>query len=221
MQTQLRPFTFAGHTLFRVDFDPATLHPADLFWLAHHAQITRFAPRRQAEHLAGRIAAAAALRHAGSDSPAPGIGAHREPLWPQGFCGSITHTAGVAIAVAVKRDSATQGIGIDRETLLDERSAPDIAEGALQAGERLRLHQTSLPYPVAVTLAFSAKESLFKALFPQVKTRFGFECAELLSVTEGRLELRLTQPLGPFGVNERFIVHWLQNQSTLMTLAHY
>lgn len=219
MQTRIRPFTFAGHTLFRVDFDPATLHPADLFWLAHHAQITRFASRRQAEHLAGRIAAAAALRHAGSDSPAPGIGAHREPLWPQGFYGSITHTAGVAIAVAVKRDNATQGIGIDRETLLDERSAPDIAEGALHAGERERLRQSSLPYPVAVTLAFSAKESLFKALFPQVKTRFGFECAQIVALAGHQLQLCLTQPLGPFPGGAVFTAHWQPEQNALITLV--
>lgn len=219
MQTQLRPFTFAGHTLFRVDFDPATLQPADLFWLAHHAQITRFAPRRQAEHLAGRIAAAAALRHAGSDSLAPGIGAHREPLWPQGFCGSITHTAGVAIAAVIPGDTPSQGIGIDRETLLDARSAPDIAEGALDAGERERLRQTPLPYPVAVTLAFSAKESLFKALFPQVKTRFGFECAQIIALAAHQLQLRLTQPLASFPGGAVFTAHWQAERNALITLV--
>lgn len=219
MQTHIRSFTFAGHTLFRVGFDPATLHPADLLWLAHHEQVSRFAPRRQAEHLAGRIAAVAALRHAGSDSPAPGIGLNREPLWPAGFCGSITHISGVAMAVAIKSASPRPGIGIDLETLLDENGAAQIAGGALNACERERLRQAALPFPLAVTLAFSAKESLFKALFPQVRTAFGFDCAEIVSLEQRTLTLRLTQALASYPTGAAFYVHWQRLENAVATLV--
>ncbi|EOV3151020.1 hypothetical protein ACOBY2_002032, partial [Cronobacter malonaticus] len=53
MQTTLTSFTFAGHTLWGVDFASDTFTPADLLWLPHHAMLANAVARRQAEHLAG------------------------------------------------------------------------------------------------------------------------------------------------------------------------
>lgn len=219
MQTQTSSFTFAGHTLFRIGFDATTLQPADLLWLPHHAQLARFAPRRQAEHLAGRMAAVMALRHAGCRAQAPAIGSHREPLWPEGFTGSITHIAGVALAVAIKRDLPSQGVGIDTENVLDEAGAAEIAAGAIDETERRLLGRSPLPFPLAVTLAFCAKESLFKALFPKVGEWFGFDCAAVSAVTEDSLQLRLTRPLGPYAADASFSACWRREQNALITLV--
>lgn len=41
-----------------------------------------------------------------------------------------------------------------------------------------------LPFALALTLAFSAKESLFKALFPKVKIYMGFEWARVTELSE-------------------------------------
>nr|WP_320204601.1 hypothetical protein [Cronobacter sakazakii] len=62
MQTTLTSLTFAGQLLWRVDFSPDTFTPADLLWLPHHAMLANAVAQRQAEHLAGRIAAVAALK---------------------------------------------------------------------------------------------------------------------------------------------------------------
>ena len=49
-----------------------------------------------------------------------------------------------------------------------------------------------------VTLTFSVKESLFKALFPLVQKRFYFEHAEVLSWSRaGSVQLRLLTDLSP------------------------
>ncbi|MDQ6190783.1 hypothetical protein M3O75_03855 [Klebsiella pneumoniae] len=61
----------AGYTIQQIDFDPATFQPEDLFWLPYHASLTGWGRKRQAEHLAGRIAAAYALREVGINSFPP------------------------------------------------------------------------------------------------------------------------------------------------------
>lgn len=61
----------AGYTLQQIDFDPATFQPEDLFWLPYHASLTGWGRKRQAEHLAGRIAAVYALREVGRNSLPP------------------------------------------------------------------------------------------------------------------------------------------------------
>lgn len=61
----------AGYTIQQIDFDPATFQPEDLFWLPYHASLTGWGRKRQAEHLAGRIAAAYALREVGRNGFPP------------------------------------------------------------------------------------------------------------------------------------------------------
>jgi len=95
-----------------------------------------------------------------------GRGAARLPLWPAGFCGSITHTDGFAAAVAGKpaRIGSVQ-IGIDAEpiTALDR----DTCEQVLKNCKRLQL--ACLPARergFLETCLFSTKEVIFKAQFP-------------------------------------------------------
>ncbi len=217
MQTTLTSFTFAGHTLWRVDFASDTFIPADLLWLPHHAMLANAVARRQAEHLASRIAAVAALRAAGAPFSPPGIGAHREPRWPAGFTGSITHTGHRAWAVAI---TTPGGIGIDVENLMDAQTARELAPGIIDNEERALLARTPLPFASALTLAFSAKESLFKALFPQVGDWFGFDCAKVVALNDQQLTLCLACPLGPFTQAQCFTLHWRQEAQQIFTLVN-
>ena len=72
-----------------------------------------------------------------------------------------------------------------------------------------------------VTLTFSAKESLFKALYPIVQKRFYFEHAEVLEWSEaGQVRLRLLTDLSPewrhgAELNGQFCV----NQGQLLSLV--
>ena len=81
MQTTHSTFLFAGHRLHQIDFDPATFAPHDILWLPHHQQLENCGRKRQMEHLAGRIAAACALKAVGVKG-VPGTGDQRQPLWP-------------------------------------------------------------------------------------------------------------------------------------------
>lgn len=157
------------------------------------ANIQRSVAKRQAEYLAGRICAREALLAAGSAAWVPGTDEERAPVWPAGFCGSITHGDGWAAAI-VARDSHWRGLGLDVENRLETTRAERLAAEILTPDELARLDPQQAA--LQVTLTFSLKESLFKALFPLVRKRFYFEHAELLSWSAGgHARLRLLTDL--------------------------
>jgi len=137
----------------------------------------RAAHTRQVGFSLGRIAAHRALEQIGSDGGPILRGAHREPLWPTGVVGSITHSAGLALAAAATSEQAG-GLGIDLE---QRRSIENLGRFVAFGPERDWLD--SLPSSqrddAALTL-FSAKESIYKAFFPRVGEYFGFEGAGVM-----------------------------------------
>jgi 4'-phosphopantetheinyl transferase EntD len=143
--------------------------------------IARSVKKRQAEFLFGRLAARQAMRAMGVPVVDVTIGIHREPVWPFGLIGSISHCDGLAAAVVLPRGSRC-GVGIDMEAVV-----ADTLHGTLRAtvldtaewGQLERLAADALPLNLLLTIAFSAKESLFKAAFGAVGRFFGFEAARL------------------------------------------
>ena len=192
------PQTLPGSVWLCTDFTPATLAVEDFArcGIDMPASIQRSVAKRQAEFLAGRICARAALLQLDGTLATPGIGEDRAPLWPAHISGSITHSNGRAAAlVALKRD--WRSVGMDLENLLSPERALRLAKEILTPDECLRM-SNGPEHDVAlwVTLTFSVKESLFKALFPLVQKRFYFEHAEVLSWThEGHVRLRLLTDL--------------------------
>lgn len=139
---------------------------------------------RQAEFLAGRFAAKNTLMRAGvrkENTPSIMIGKHRQPIWPQDFIGSITHNKFKAICVLGKKID-TKYIGIDIENILSDHDVSDISYQIHNNKELKILLTQGISSTVATSLLFSAKESIFKALYPSVGHYFGFECARLASV---------------------------------------
>ena len=128
------------------------------------------ASRRQ-EFALGRLCARQAMQKLGL-APLPILpGPNREPLWPPGISGSITHCDGYA-AAAVTRKTDICSIGIDAERIQDFGDAVlDIV--ALKA-EQAWIKQADRQAPWRVLL-FSAKESVFKAWFQVFRTGLGFE----------------------------------------------
>jgi enterobactin synthetase component D len=185
------PQALPGAILCSSRFDPQRLD-ADAF--ARHAidlppSIARAVAKRRAEFLAGRLCARAGIQCLGGHDEVPGLSEDRSPSWPAGLCGSITHGAGWAAAV-VAGNEAWRGLGLDVENLLETARAKRLLEEILTPGERQRLDPQRLA--LTVTLSFSLKESLFKALYPLVGTRFYFEHAELLDWDDqGHARLRL------------------------------
>ncbi|MFM2745226.1 enterobactin synthase [Klebsiella variicola] len=176
----------AGYTLQQIDFDPATFQPEDLFWLPYHASLSGWGRKRQAEHLAGRIAAVYALREVGEKQP-PAIGDHRQPLWPTPWFGSISHCGQRALAVIADRP-----VGVDIERRFTPQLAAELESSIISPAEKTALLRSGLPFPLALTLAFSAKESGFKAWSSLASGLPGFHSARIVALTTQQIHLRFT-----------------------------
>ena len=180
------------------DFTPAHLLADDFARSAIEmpASIQRSVAKRQAEFLAGRLCARAALLHLDGTCATPAIGEDRAPVWPAHIAGAITHSNGRAGAVVALK-SEWQGLGIDLENLLSDERARRLVKEILTPGEQRRMAEgCDEDVALVVTLTFSIKESLFKALFPLVGQRFYFEHAEVLSWSkDGHVRLRLLTDL--------------------------
>jgi enterobactin synthetase component D len=214
MQVNHSTFLLAGLTVHHVSFDPATFTDADLLWLPHHAELSHAGRKRKADHLAGRIAAAYAL----NERTIPGIGPSGEPLWPDGMSGSITHSGTQAMAVVIRERQAL--IGIDCEAILPENEAREIKDGIIDAQEEPVLSHSGYPFPLALTLVFSAKESLFKALFPRMQAYMGFDSARVTKLDDKTLTLALTRQLAGFNEGAAFTLHWqLQDEQAITLLS--
>lgn len=189
------PRAVPGAALVSCSFDPAQLaaHDFVLAGIEHTSSLQRSVAKRQAEYLAGRVCARAALQALDGREYIPGTGEDRAPIWPSDISGSITHSHGWAAAVVAPSHQCA-GIGLDQETLLSHERAQRLAAEILTADELHRMDPDLAA--LAVTLTFSLKESLFKALYPIVQQRFYFEHAEVLEwSTDGHARLRLLKDL--------------------------
>jgi enterobactin synthetase component D len=126
----------------------------------------------------------------------PAIGEDRAPVWPAHITGSITHSTGRAAAIVANK-AAWRGLGMDLENMLNRERAERLAGEILTPPEMQRMAAGPRDQlAMLVTLTFSVKESVFKALYPIVQKRFYFEHAELLEWTEaGHVRLRLLTDL--------------------------
>lgn len=138
--------------------------------------ILKAAPRRQATFAAGRKAAQDALRKAGHrGAPVPGIGDDGLPDWPRGWLGSISHSDDIAAAL-VAPDHEAQLLGLDVEQIMTAEIAAQIAPDILP---ELPLGQSGQPPEMEITRAFSAKEALYKALYPLTRQFRDFSAAKV------------------------------------------
>ena len=135
------------------------------------ASLTSSVDKRKTEYLAGRWCAREALRILGFEG-IPGMGADRAPVWPGGTVGSITHSKGTA-EVMVADARHWLAVGVDTEQWLTAERADRLCRELLTSEERDNLKGlTPIQRANRITLIFSAKECLFKALYPLTGKRF-------------------------------------------------
>ena len=212
MKTEHSPLSLDGHTLHQIEFDPATYTDADLLWLPHHAQLLPAGKKRKAEHLAGRLAALYALQQHGLRY-IPAIGDNRQPLWPNGWYGSISHSGTTALAVVSR-----EPVGVDLETVFSAEVCDEITDSIISPEEHALLKNSGLPFPLALTLAFSAKESVYKALSFASNDMPGFTAAHLVAINRQHITVQLTAAFAPALAGRICRVAWLQINNQLVTL---
>ena len=155
--------------------------------------------RRQVDFLAGRLCAQRALRTAGFEGDVEiATGEHGAPIWPADFLGSISHCDGLAIA-SIARARRIAALGIDVERQMSAEVASDIRRQLATDRELAMGRQGSMSPEAWLTVLFSGKESLYKALYPDVGRYFDFldATAVHLDASTGTFTLGLRVSLSP------------------------
>jgi enterobactin synthetase component D len=165
--------------------------------LALPDRLTTAAAKRRAEFLGGRLTARRALAALTGSPSTPAQDAEQLPDWPAGTVGSITHSRGLAAAVVANR-ATYRGIGLDAEVVMSGERARRLAGQILVASELAWLDRLPAEWQGEfLTLVFSLKESLFKALYPLVGQRFYFPHARLIewNAKAGAVSIELLKTL--------------------------
>lgn len=213
MQNHHSTLSLAGLTLHRIDFDPGSFSANDLLWLPHHQKLAHAVTKRQSEHLAGRLAAFYALQARGVNHIAD-IGPQRQPLWPTGWHGSISHSGRCALAVVARHP-----VGVDIENIIAAEVCEEIGPGIITPQEGKTLEACALSFPLALTLAFSAKESLYKALSRHVVALPDFHCARIIGCGHDTLTLQLSAAFAPTLAVRQYLLAWQRCGDSVITVA--
>ena len=180
------------------------------------AQLDRAVVKRRNEFLAGRLCAARALFELGCSQTHVPMGDNREPIWPEDIVGAISHSDGLACALATK-SSLYAGLGIDIETWIGNREAQRLIPQVASAKE-MDLIASHLGQRRAFTLIFSAKETIYKAVYPSAGRFIDFHEVRCHSLEGNSLSFNFTAPdLLPF--TERLSVRFEQTEQGIRTLC--
>lgn len=183
------------------------------------ALISRAVEKRRREFRTVRHCARLALGELGIPPVAVLPGERREPMWPPGIVGSMTHCTGYR-AAAVARDRDLLSLGIDAEPheplpdgvldaiALDEEK---IMLAALAAGRQAYSWDRVL---------FCAKETVYKAWFPLTHRWLGFKDAAIRIDPAERTfsaHLRVTGKTSSDGILTSFDGRWMIDNRLVLT----
>jgi 4'-phosphopantetheinyl transferase EntD len=138
--------------------------PMPLLSEAESRAIKLAATKRRIEFAAGRAAARECIANLGVPNAEIPVGIRGMPIWPPGIAGSISHSVGMAVAVA-GRTSDICGVGLDIES---SGSVHEDLWREILGPEELG-YVTSLPQDrrrLVATAFFSIKEAFYKCQFP-------------------------------------------------------
>ncbi|MCG7584764.1 4'-phosphopantetheinyl transferase [Photobacterium sp. OFAV2-7] len=207
---------------YQCRFDPTlfTAQSAQQLDVEFPESLHRAVTKRQAEFIAGRYLAKRCLAALGGRETQVGIGQHRAPLWPEGMTGSISHSNNHAVCIVQPLEIAEQGIGIDIEQRMSDSTANSVKSTIINDAEYNLIMNHYVSFAEGLTAVFSAKESLFKALYPQVKAYFDFLDAEVVAMGRENLTLVLRKRLtANLSAGSAFTVHLQQEEEMVQAFT--
>jgi 4'-phosphopantetheinyl transferase EntD len=204
------------------EMDPRLAAPGVGLFPEEAASVANAVLSRRQQFTAGRRLARAAWQRLGQGSVALLNDEQRVPVWPTGIVGTITHTERWC-AAAVARKSEITGLGADVEPA--KPLELNLWERICRPEERIFLE--ALPAELGGLLAkgiFSAKEAIYKALYPSVRVFLDFQGMHIaLAPTESaglwRWQATLQVAWGPLEQGRRFAPGKLQLDAQLISSA--
>ncbi|MFK8986093.1 4'-phosphopantetheinyl transferase family protein [Acinetobacter seifertii] len=190
--------------------------------LEHPLKIAQARVKRKNEYLCGRVLAQSVLNHHfGLDQPITSMHEHL-PIWPSHVLGSISHSQNKLI---VALSSNAVYLGIDIEHWVTSEFAQESAHLILTPSEfDLWKNKACECFDFAryVSLIFSVKESLYKAVYPTAKQYIDFLEASIVDINFENQTLTLTflpkiqqrsqlleQYQGGWAVEQDYIMTWV------------
>lgn len=170
--------------------------------------------KRQAEFVAGRKLAQQALKQIGQGYDRPIAIGTIESTMACGDHGLDRHCDGWAVCAVLKAEHLS--VGIDIEHRLAHQTASEV-QAMIGTAQEWTLLAQQFDLASAVTLLFSAKESLFKALFPQVQIYLDFSDAQLIGLDGNQLTLRLSIDRKPLIPDADYKVHFVWQESRVIS----
>ncbi len=151
----------------------------------------------------GRLAARQALAKINLDYSSFSLGRLEDGQadWPEGVCGSISHSSGTAVAVAAKK-ADYDAVGIDIQ--FSRETNPKLLDKVASLKEQQMVQDIKDPS----LLFFSCKESIYKCINSYIEKQPGFMDAGLTSIIEDadgtfRLEFSAPSPFTQIKVQAR------------------
>jgi enterobactin synthetase component D / holo-[acyl-carrier protein] synthase len=189
----------AGVSQFTCVSDDGVLTPMPWDELAVPYELRNAPPIRQRQFRAGRFCAAQALCALDPDRAVPPLARSSTgaPVWPAGITGSITHSRGFTSA-AVAHTVQFASIGIDTETIMSPAQARNVSLSVAWACEVAEARKAGCNHLEALTLVFSAKESIFKC-FSATAGFFDYRDVRIVEVdgNAGTFTARVMRTLSP------------------------
>ncbi len=188
----------------------------DRYWDELTAQertpLAKAAVKRRREFAAGRRAAKKCAQRLGTPIDRLLIGSQREPCWPSQITGAISHDASSALAWLAPSEHL-RGLGLDVE------KASRLKRGAwrlLFTQAELSLLEKSDDSELALIL-FSAKESVYKCLFPTVNRYVGYKEVSLEPTADNQLHCVTNEALAEESGVSDLLVWFLRGPKRLAT----
>lgn len=174
--------------------------------------LDQFSTIRLNQFLAGRYCALLACKKIDIELTSLPIGDDRLPCWPLGVCGSISHSKDYAIAVV---SNSHKSLGIDIERIIEVKRWQKLNEKIINNDEKILADANK----INPTIIFSAKESLYKLLYPMVKIFFGFHDASVLAIENETFTIELKSKKSELlSFNRKYKGHFWQYDGNIITL---
>ena len=190
-----------------------------LLFAEEEALLVNAVDKRRREFTTARRCAREALAGLGLP-PVPVLpGAQREPQWPAGVVGSITHCDGYRAAV-VARSTDLLTVGIDAEP--NQPLPSGVLDAIALPAEVSWAAELAIAHPSVCwdRLLFCAKEAVYKAWFPLARRWLDFDQANVeVQPTAGTFTAALLVP-GPLVGGQPlagFTGRWLVDRDLLLT----
>ncbi len=173
-----------------------------------------FSGKRLKDFCTGRFCARKALVRVDQEPAEILIGADKEPIWPDGIVGSISHSAELTGAV-ICLSSQIRSIGLDIETI--GKINADMWQMIFTQNEQAFLK--SLPHeqvPYYTTLLFSSKESFYKMQQPITHSFLEFTDVEISRLGD-EFEIKILKDFDQKDLlpNTTPLYHWQQNNQLI------